>query len=129
MNLNTVCILLAKDATDEADRRVVRPDMAGKWVGRIGQYFTGLGYARRVQRGTEVVYVISWELSSSYPTKLAPGFPKETTNTTEPGKTTLGTLALHCFPDLNPPCAPGDDAKLAVTQKPQPAAAKKGGKR
>lgn len=112
---STVFICLADTQLDSESRRMTVPMLSGKRLPfQMGQFFNAQGVAL-VQRDAATghsKHAIRWVADSlRYQAKPAPGWPSVTTNTMEPGKTTLGSLALYSTGGaVAVPHLPGDSA-------------------
>ena len=67
--INTVMTCLTQWGEDENGNRIYEPAVSGKRLpSKVGQYFSGVGYAYK----TDDRYEIMWDGSSVYPNKPAP---------------------------------------------------------
>ncbi len=119
---NTVFLFVAEEITDDVGRRMTIPMLSGvKLPYAVGQYFNAVGL-QQVMPGANggLSYRTRFALPSAQGiAKPAPGFPAYITHTREPGKTTLGSLGRHSYPDLVVAAEPHDSASF-VTGPPAP---------
>jgi len=110
---NVICTALQQSTggSDGIPRRTV-PALHGQMPERVGQYFSGVGYAHK--RSGQ--YAIAWNLGQQFVTKTLPTLetiPGVTVSKLDtPGCTTLGSLLLSMYPDMDSvPHAEGDSAE------------------
>lgn len=101
---STVFLFLSEDRVDDQQVKTTLPMLRGKKLPfSMGQFFNAVGHAQLRRNGDNgLQHIIRWQSpTSSALTKPAPGWPVATLNTRTPGQTTLGSLLMFSYPDLN----------------------------
>jgi DNA polymerase III delta prime subunit len=116
---NFIGLALAKELHQEEGEGRTIPMLQGGIVHAIGQFFSGVAYARRSKiKDGPLQYALEFQLPSRWETKKIPGpyAPNRIVCSLEPGKSTLGSLAKLCNPDMNVPMAQDDGPEHVITQ-------------
>jgi hypothetical protein len=119
---NTIFLFVANDIQDEMGAKSTIPMLSGSKLPHVmGQYFNavGLQYSRPGSEG-RLTYMTRFAMPTSKAiAKGAPGWPPYVIHSTEPGKTTLGSLLRYSYPDLVVASEPHDDACFVASSLPE----------
>lgn len=117
LRCNLICTALADHKLDDQSRRKTLPMLYGRAATQSGQWFSGVGYAHKIDVDGEIRHFIEWRASSRLITKPAPGWPDRNEFSPRQGRLgTLGSLAMYAYEDIVGvalPRAEGDEAGLS----------------